>query len=85
MRTKLLKTFNHIQDEGQKDPSPPTTFFSVTFTNVGITSEIFLFLSFNPFATPVKHSFRPDLVKLNQEHPSKKMGFSGQILIKMRL
>ena len=48
----LSERINPIQDGGQKGPSP-TNFFAATFTNVGISSEIFLTFSFNPFATLV--------------------------------
>ena len=43
-------TFNPVQDArgwGQKDP--PTSFCNVTSTNVGISAQIFLTFSFNPF------------------------------------
>ena len=39
---------NPIQDgRGQKAP-PPTSFFSVTFTNIGISPKNFLMFSFHP-------------------------------------
>ena len=41
-------TFNPIQDGGD---APPTSFFLVTSTNVGISPENFLTLSFNSFST----------------------------------
>ena len=39
--------------EGQKAPSPPTSFSPVISTNVGLSPQIFLTFSFNPFATLV--------------------------------
>ena len=73
---------------GQK--SPPTSFCPVTSTNVGFGSQNFLTFSFNPFATLVQNfKFVPSaslkLLNLNQDHPSKKAIFSGQIPIKLRL
>ena len=35
--------------------SSPTSFFPVTFTNVGISPQNFLTFSFNPFATLVQN------------------------------
>ena len=40
--------FNPIQDGGSKSP-PPTSFFPVTSTNLGINPPIFLTFSSNPF------------------------------------
>ena len=60
----------------QKDP--PTSFSSLTSTNVWISLQNFLTFSFNPFATMV-YNFKfisrasPKLLELNQEHPSKKL------------
>ena len=72
---------------GEKNP---TSFFHVTSTNIGITPKIFLASSFNPFATLVQNfkatpNANPKSLNLNQEHPSEKFWFSGQILIKLRL
>ena len=68
---------------------PPTSFSPVTSTNIGISPQNFLTFSFNTFATLVLNfkfvsSTSPKLSNLNQDHPSKKSGFSGQILIKLR-
>ena len=43
----LALSFNPNQDGGQK--GPPTSFSSVTSTNVIISPENFLTFSFNPF------------------------------------
>ena len=73
---------------GQK--GSPTSFSPVTSTNLEISPQNFLTFSFNPFATLVQNfkfvpSVSPKLLNLNQDHPSKKSHFSGQILIKSRL
>ena len=63
---------------GQK--GPPTSFFPVTSTNIGIGPYNFLTFSFNPFAT-LMQNFKfvpiasPKLLNLNQDHPSKKTIF----------
>ena len=48
---ETVETCNPIEDGWQK--GPPTSFFSMIFTNVAICSEIFLTFSFHPFATLV--------------------------------
>ena len=63
---------------GQK--GPPTSFFPVTSTNVGIGPYNFLTFSFNPLATIAQNfkfvpSASPKLLNLNQDHPSKKAIF----------
>ena len=68
----------------------PQRFSPVTSTNVGISPKNFLTFSFNPFDRLVQKfkfvtSASPKLLNLNQDHPSKKSGFSGKILIKFRL
>ena len=73
-----MKCLNPIQDRGQK--GPPTSFSSVTSTNVGFGPQNFLTFSFNPFATLVQNfkfvpSASPKLLNLNQDHPSKKAIF----------
>ena len=60
--------------------APPTSFFPVTSTNVGIGPYNFLTFSFNPFARLVQNfkfvpSGSPKLLNLNQDHPSKKCFF----------
>ena len=67
-----------------------TNFPRVTSTNVRTSPKNFLTFSFNPFATLVWNvkaisSASHKLLNFNQDHPSKKSGFSGQILIKLRL
>ena len=59
----------------------------VTLTNVSISPKDFLTFSFSLFTTLVQNfntipSASPKLLNLNQEQ---KKGFSGQILIKLRL
>ena len=94
MQTRF-SSINSIQDGGgggvgvgQK--APATSFSPVTSTNVGFSPQNFLNFNFNPFATLVENfkfvpSASPKLLNWNQDHPSKKNGFSGQILIKLRL
>ena len=74
----LALSFNPNQDGGQK--GPPTSFSSVTSTNVGFGPQNFLTFSFNPFSTQVQNfkfvpSASPKLLNLNQDHPSKKAVF----------
>ena len=81
---------NPIQDGGGWAKGPTTSFSPVTSANVGIGPYNFLTFSFDPFATLVQNfNFVPSasskLLKLNQDHPSKKNDFSGQILIKLTL
>ena len=65
-----------------------TSFSHVTSAKVGISPQKFLTISLNSFYTLV-YSFKaipsPKLLNFNQEHLSKKIGFSGQNLIKLRL
>ena len=49
-----LHVFNTIQDGGPKRPPPPISFSPAVSTNVGISSQIFLIFSFNPFSTLVQ-------------------------------
>ena len=63
-----------------RQKGPPTSFSSVTSTNVGFGPQNFLTFSFNPFATLVQNfkfvpSASPKLLNLNQDHPSKKRFF----------
>ena len=90
-RAYLLSSFlwdvNPVQDvRGQKDFS--TSFSPATSTNIGIWSQIFLTFSFDPFATLVWNfklipGANLKLLNLKQEHPSKKIDFSGQTLMKL--
>ena len=89
-----MQSVNPIEDgAGKKSPPPspyPSVFPLVTSTNVGISGKNFLNFSFNPFASLVKNfkfvpSVSPKLLNLNKDHPLKKIGFSGQILINLRL
>ena len=72
---------NPIQDRvGGGATPPPTSFFPVTYANVGISPKNFLTFDFNPFATLVQNfKFVPranlKLLNLNQDHPSKKAIF----------
>ena len=84
----LPLTMFRMKERGKKFPF--TSLFSVTSTNVGISSRNFLIFSFNTFFTLVQNfkaipSARPKLLNLKVEHSSKKVFFSGQILIKRRL
>ena len=72
--------FNPIQDGEGGAKRPPTSFFPVTSTNVGMGPYNFLTFSFNPFGTLVQNfkflpSASPKLLNLNQDHPSKKAIF----------
>ena len=69
---------NPLRMGGQK--VPPTGFSPVTSTNVGISPQNFLTLSFYPFVTMLQNfkfvpSASPKLLNLNQDHPSKKVVF----------
>ena len=89
----VLTLFRMRGDEGVGGwggEGPPTSFPPVTSTNVGFGPQNFLTFSFSPFATLVQNfNFVPSvnlkLLNLNQDHPSKKCDFSGQILIKLML
>ena len=59
---------------------PSTCLSPVAYTNVGISSQNFLILSFNPFATSVSNfktipSVRTKSLDLHQDYPSKKCFF----------
>ena len=84
----MRKFINPIQDGGTKRPLP-ISFSPVTSTNVEFGPQNFLTFSFNSFAILVQNfkflpSTSPKLLNLNQDHPSKKSDFSGQILINWR-
>ena len=64
-----------IKGKGLK--KPPTSPPPVTSTNVGFGPQNFLTFSFKAFATLVQNSkslpsATPELLNLNQDHPSKK-------------
>ena len=66
--------------EGEGAKLPPTSFSPVTSTNVKISPQNFLTFSFNPFATLMQNfkfvlSASSKLLKLSQDHPSKKAVF----------
>ena len=68
----------------------PTSFYPVTSTDVLISSKNFLTFSSNPFSKLVQNfkaipSASSKLLSLNQDRTSKKIGFSGQILTKLKL
>ena len=72
----LVFNVNPIQDGGGKK-APPTSFSPVTSTNAETSPKNFLTFSFNAFVTLVWNfkfvtSASPKLLKLNQDHPSKK-------------
>ena len=80
---------NPIHDGGE-EKGPPNSFSSVTSANVRINPQNFLTFSFNRFYALVENfksapSASPKLLNLNQDYPSKKRGFSGQMLIKLML
>ena len=86
------KHFKPIQDGGKqkKPPLSPQTIFPVTSANVGLSPQNFLTFRFNPFCHTCVNfkaipSARPKLLNFSLEQPLKIMGFSGQILIKLRL
>ena len=69
-------SFNPIQNKGgDGGKRTPTSFSTVTSTNVGISPQNFLNFSFHAFATLVLNfkfapSASPKLLNLNQNHPS---------------
>ena len=88
---KKVYVLNPIQDGGGEPKSllPPSTSFSFvspTKENVGFGPKNFWTFSFNIFSTLMQNfkfvpSASPKLLNLNQDHPSNKSDFSGQILI----
>ena len=65
---------------------PPTSFSFVTSTNVRISTQNFLNFSFNPFAIFQGHIYsQSQIIKLKPTANLKKIGFSSQILLKLRL
>ena len=80
VRLTTVFFINPIQDEGRRVRKAPLSVFShVTSTNIGISSHNFLTFSLNPFATLVGN------FKFEPRPPIRKSGFTGQILIKLRL
>ena len=76
----FMKSLFRMGRRGGGQKGPPTSFFPVTSTNVGIGPYNFLTFSFNPFATLVQNfkfvpSASPKLLNLNQDHPSQKAIF----------
>ena len=76
----MSEPLNPIQDGGGQKAPPPTSLFPVTSTNVRISPQNVLIVSFNPFATLVQNlkflpSASPTLLNLNQDHSSKKAIF----------
>ena len=72
-------SINLVQDGGGAK-RPPISFSTLTSTNVGISTQILLTFSFNPFAILVQNvkaiaNASPKLLNLNQEYPSKKLLF----------
>ena len=83
-----VRLFNPIK-VGREKKSVSTSFFHLTSTDVGVSSQNFLTFSFNPFDSlmpnfKVISSASPKLLNRNQDHYSKKK-FFGQILIKLSL
>ena len=67
----------------------PTSFSAVTPINIGIRPQHFLTYSYNLFSTFVKfqgHTYcQFQIIELEPRAPLKKIGFSGEILIKLKL
>ena len=81
---QFFNGINPIQDEavweGGGKKALPTSFLSVTSTDVEFGRQNFLNFSFNPFAWLVQNSkfvlsANPKLLSLNQDWPSKKAIF----------
>ena len=71
---------NHHYHQKSFDCWPPTSFFSVTSTNVRGSPKNFLIFNSNPFVTLVQNfktitNASSDLLNMNQEHPSKNWFF----------
>ena len=64
---------------------PPTSYLPVTFTKVEIFPKNFLIFSFNTFLTLVLNFKAIPIAIIKPRLLLKKISFSGQILIKMRL
>ena len=80
----LKQVINPIQDGGRQK-GPPTSFSTITSTNVEFGPQNLLTFSFNLFATLVKNfkflpSASPKLLNLNQDHPSRKAIFLNKSL-----
>ena len=85
------RRLNHFQDGGIKKPpppTPPTSFFPVTSTNVEISPQnVLLVLIFLSQWCKFSRSYLLSVQVIEPEPrvPLKKIVFSGQVLIKLRL
>ena len=90
-KNPLLKTiaisvvYPYARCEGGGAQRSPYQFSPLTSTNVGSISLNFVTFIFNPFATMVQNfeavpTARPRLLDLNQDNPSKKVGFLDKSL-----
>ena len=76
------------REGGWVDKKPPTSFTSVSSTNLRISPQNFLTISFNSFfhiAFKAIPSASSKLLNINQDYPSKIVFFSGQIHIVIQL
>ena len=76
----LLTLFRLGRGGGRGQKDPPTSFSTVTSTNVRFGPQNFLTFSSNSFATLVQNfkfvpTANPKLLNLNQDHPPKKANF----------
>ena len=77
-----------IRIRGTLPPHP--SFPTIASLNVGTSPQDFMTFSFDPFDILLKNfkaiaSTSPELLNLNQDHPPKGNGFSGQIFKKLKL
>ena len=80
--------FDPIQDGRQK--SSRTSFYPVTSTSVAFNPQSILTFSFNPFCHNnlkfLCHTYcQSQIIELERRVPLGKIGFSGQVSIKLRL
>ena len=82
-------SLNPTQNGGKGQKGPPTSFSPVTSTNLGISSQNFPTFSFKPLPHLCKfqrHTYcQSQIIELEPRLPLKKIVFSGQVLIKLRL
>ena len=79
-KDEIDKSYESINPIHDWQKGLPTSFSSANSTNRGIKPQNFLTFSFNPFTTLVYNcklipTASPKLLNLNQDHPSKKVGF----------
>ena len=86
----IINPIRHGGGVGGVEKRPPTSFSTVTSTNVKLSLQNFLTFSFNLFDRLVLNlkfvpSASPKLVNFNQDHLSKKAVFLVKSLIKLWL